>query len=171
MTRHANRGRAWQLLLEHWHDRYRRECRAVIHPTPPEVRLLTEVSAQGTFRACFRGQGPPDYTGTLAPSGRSVSADAKDCAGTRWPLSKLEAHQAKDLEACHLAGGLALVLLRLGRGYRAPCWSLPWETLREWYWRWKEGEAARGQASLGPADCDAIGHRMPEPGDWLGALP
>lgn len=162
---HANRGLEWQEILETWHDRYRRDRRAVIWPTPPRVKVLSRVSATtGQFRACFAGEGPPDYAG-IVDGARPVVFDAKDCAGSRWSLGELQPHQARDLEAAHDRGGLAFVALRFGSG---TAWVLPWSELGPRFWRWKDGQAARGEASIREGE---IGHPMPELGDWLGALP
>lgn len=185
---HANRGIAWQRALEGWHDAYRRgwcpDCGdfwrstcghpspgplAVIHPCPPRVKVLGKVSAQGRFSACFAGDGPPDYAGTIrAFSGRGVSFDAKSCAADRWPLASLELHQARDLEATMLAGGLAFVALLFeadGSG-----WVLPWARLGPAYWAWSGGRSARGEASIARADVGTVGLEIPDRGDWLRAV-
>lgn len=160
---HARRGRAWQGLLEHWHDEYRRDRRAVVWPTSPPVRVLSRVGANGQFRACWAGDGPPDYVGFVA-GGQGVLFDAKDCSLDAWPLRDLERHQARDLEAAHVAGHRAFVALRLG----GEGWVLPWSSLGPRWWAWWEADRVRpGEASLTAADCDQLGHRMREPGDWL----
>jgi hypothetical protein len=183
MTSHANRGVEWQRILEGWHDTYRRDRRAVVWPTPPRVRVLSRVSPAGQFRAAWAAEGPPDYAGVLEPRGRAVVFDAKDCQAERWPLSSLERHQARDLEAVHAAGGFAFVALRfaghLGAGtprrVEGPrgdeAWVLPWATLGPLYWTWYDGDAERGQASISRARVSNLGWRMPEIGDWLGACP
>lgn len=168
MADHANRGVGWERVLDQWHVRYRAERRAVVWRTPPAVRLLSRVSTAGQFRACFRGEGPPDYAGVVAPDGRPVVFDAKDVArAARWPFENLERHQARDLEAVQIAGGLAFVALRI----RGAGWVLPWQRLGPWWWEWheREGRAARGRASIDPTEVD-WSRRMPELGDWLGAL-
>jgi len=172
----ANQGRAWQLLLDLHHDRYRREGRAVIVATPPPVKVLSRLSEGGTFRACFLGLGPPDYAGVVAgfpPSvlgtARAVAFDAKDCSGPRWSYGDLPEHQAQDLDDWERLGGIAFVALRLqGVG-----WVLPWSELGgRWHaWSATEGVARPGTASLAAQDLEGWAHRMPRPGDWIEALP
>jgi recombination protein U len=174
---HANRGIGWQRLLENWHDHYRAARRAVIFPAPPSVRVLGQVSKTGRFQACFQGDGPPDYAGLVAPTGPGADAgfglpvtfDAKDCVGERWSLGDLARHQARDLEAWHLAGGLSFVALRFAGLHQA--YVLPWSWLGPRFWAWTDGQAVRGEASVTVAAAAAHGWRMPELGDWLGALP
>lgn len=160
-------GAAWQRVLEHWHRAYRRDRRAVVVPTNQPVRLIRELG-KGKFEGVWSGKGPVDYVGTLA-GGRALAFDAKSTEGERWALSDLAEHQAKQLEATHIAGGAAfVVLLMQGRA-----WVLPWSELGPVYWRWAEGDAARGEASLTAEDCDEIGQAF-DPrlgGDgWLGVF-
>jgi len=171
----ANRGKAWEAVLDEWNARYRAEGRAVVHRTPPAIRVIG-AKRGGLFRACFAGKGPPDYAGVIAgwePStlgtSRAVCFDAKDCAEPRWPYSKLEPHQAETFDAWVAAGGLAFVALRLrGRG-----WVLSWSLLGPlWHaYTAREGKAKSGEAGIDPLDHEGRALPMPTLGDWLGALP
>jgi penicillin-binding protein-related factor A (putative recombinase) len=166
---HANRGVGWERLIEGWHDTYRRDRQAVVFRTPPPVKLLSKVSGEGQFRACFRSEGPPDYAGVLkrrVPV--AVAFDAKDCETTRWSFGALERHQARDLEGWAGVGGYAFVALR----FAEIGWVLPWSELGPAWWAWheREGRAVKGTAGLDLAGVRAMGLRMPMPGDWLGAL-
>lgn len=144
-------GRSWEIALEAQHDRYRRDRLAVVWKTEPR--------RDRTGR--YVEKAPPDFVGVLA-DGRGVCFDAKDCTRSRWPLSNVKPHQARDLEAVYLAGGVAFVALRMGSvGH-----FLPWGALRESYQAWRLGE---GSASLGPRDIERIGREM-DGADWLGVL-
>ena len=137
------RGRAWEAQLERLHDAYRRDRLAVVLRAHPPVRVHEDRGP--TFVGSWSASGPPDFVGLLA-SGRGLALDAKDCTAARWPLASLERHQARDLEAVHIAGGVAGVALRLaGDGY----W-LDWRDLGPRYWAWLEraGRAEKGTASL-----------------------
>jgi recombination protein U len=168
MSSHANRGVGWERLIEGFHDDYRRNRQAVVFRTPPPVKVIGRVSAEGNFRGCWRSEGPPDYAGVVCPISMAVAFDAKDCEAARWGFGGLERHQARDLEAWSGAGGYAFIALRLG----PTGWVLPWSELGPVWWAWHErtGRAARGDGSLDSAGCVRIGLRMPTPGDWLGAL-
>jgi recombination protein U len=172
---HANRGRDWELLLDFWHDRYRLEGRALIHRTPPPVRVLSRVT-DGIFRGQFLGLGPPDYAGVVAGFGpsrlstaRAVAFDAKDCADVRWKFEHLAEHQARDLEEWSAVGGYAFLALRLqGQG-----WVVPWSWLgpRWWAWATRREQAKPGTASVVAGDFAGQSPRpMERPGDWLSAL-
>ena len=167
---HANRGMPWEAQLQRWHNTYAEGGLAWVVKQGPPMRVLGTL-AKGIVKARKEGDGPPDYGGTLA-GGRSVSFEAKSWSSPSrpWALSQLKDHQAAALEATHRLGGLAFVALQTRRGE----WVLPWTTLRDRYRAWQEarvrGEVERGQASLTPEDCDAIGIRMARPGDWLGAM-
>lgn len=162
----ANRGKGWEASLAYHHDQYRRDVRAVILRANPPVKVLSAVT-RGRFSACWGGDGPPDFMGYLCDSGRAVCFDAKSCAGPRFPLAQIETHQARDLTAFGPMG-LPFIALRMG----ASAWVLPWHNaLDSIWWRWSDGLAERGDASLTAASCDRIGWRMRTPGDWLDAIP
>lgn len=151
----TNRGRAWEARLEVWHDAYRRERRAVVQKNEPKAKNIAG-------RIVYERKGAPDFDGTLA-GGRAVVFDAKDCRASRWSLKGLALHQARDLEAHHLAGAVAFVALRFqGVGY-----VLPWARLGPVYWRWVE---KKGPASLSGDDVRTLGIPM-GPDGWLGVLP
>ena len=161
---HANRGRAWQRKLARIHTGYRRDRRASVHETQPAVKVLGRVGSDGTFRACFGGEGPPDFSGIAARV--SVLFDAKDCTSRKsWPLDDLPEHQAKDLEAHMVNGGRSFVVLRIKQAGLS--WFLPWETLGPFYWRWFDGGGR--PASVNVETADRLGVRIND-GDWLPAL-
>jgi penicillin-binding protein-related factor A (putative recombinase) len=78
-----------------------------------------------------------DYVGQLA-GGRFVAFDAKDCAGKRIELERLQAHQLRFLEIAEALGGLAFVLVRFerARAYAVPAAA----------WRWADEAHRAGHA-------------------------
>lgn len=128
------KGGAWEAQLERLHDRYRRDRLAAIWRVHPPV-IVRAARADRTFVGAWAGDGPPDFSGVLYANGRAILFDAKDCAARRWPLKDLQRHQARDLEAAHIAGGLAFVALRI----RGEAIALPWAELGPVYWSWREG--------------------------------
>lgn len=165
-TPHANRGKAWETLLEYHHTRVQARGLGVVFRTPPPVKLLARLRG-GQWRAVLTQEGPPDYLGLLQGTRGpiSVAMEAKDCAGTRWALKELQPHQAAALQSWTDLGGLGLVLLRhQGRG-----WALPWSKLGPIWTRWRASHVAgvrspRGSASLGAGDLEVLGERW-EVGD------
>lgn len=145
------RGAAWERELAAQHDAYRRDRRAALWQTAPRR------DRHGTYTA----RGPVDFLGVLA-DGRCAAIDAKEHAGKRWPLSALPDHQAADLEAVHLAGGVAGVVLRLD----GVAWWVPWVTLRLPWRAWRVGEVARGGGSVDVAWLTECGARV-SGSDWL----
>jgi hypothetical protein len=179
---HAGRGREWQDLLEALHTTYNRSGRAHVWTNPPPVKMLGQaqvLSYQATrggrlvtvtgraFPAVFDDDGPPDFL--VLAGGVSMLLDAKQCAADRWPLDKLEIHQAEAFDRHVRAGGWAAVLLRLEhRPY-----LLPWlrreeeDDLRARWWAHHKGKAERGWAALGHEQCRVIGVALRSV-DWLG---
>ena len=168
MASRANRGVAFERLLETWHARYRaaNPSRAIITRCEPPVKQLSERSAAGTFLATYTARGPVDFIGFLpGPAPVGVAFDAKSTQAARWQFSLLERHQAQHLEAVHIAGHLAFIALDLdGRTF-----VLPWERLRDRWWNWALNQAVtkRGEAGVSLADARTWGRETPSPGDWL----
>ena len=159
----GNRGKAWETQLCVWHDAYRRDGRAYVVKTNPSVKILSAMGRDGTFRGAFGKAGPPDFIGTV--KGRTVVFDAKDTTKSRWPLSDLQRHQASDLEANHLNGGLSFVALR----HQMVPYVVPWGPLGGRWLRWNQGHAKRGEASLDRAWLDEVATRMVSDG-WLSVV-
>lgn len=163
----ANRGKALEDVLDDLHALYAQRREACIDRTPHPMRKVG-VQRPGVFLAVDEGKGPQDYRGSVAPTGRSVVFDAKDCSADRWKLAKLEDHQAERLALAHRTGAFAFVLLRLhGR-----LWVLPWPALRERRQAWLDSRAARGgraasgTASISAESLPALGH-LCGVGGWL----
>lgn len=158
----ANMGRAWEAQLIVWHRAYADAGHAFVVQAPPAVKVISK-PVNGRFTACWTKDGPPDFAGSAF--GRGIVFDAKDCAGSRWPLSDLAPHQARDLNTAQKAGAIAFVALRLeGQG-----WVVPWSVLGPRWIRWGKNQAARGEASLGVAELRQIALPMDGEG-WLSAV-
>lgn len=172
---HANRGVPWQRTLALANDRYRRAGLAVVFQTQAPIRMIGNPDRTGRFTATFAGDGPPDFVGEIAPSGRGVCFDAKECAGLTWGFAELPRHQARDLEGVHLQGGISFVALLFAAARERPAeaYVVPWHWLGPRWWAWHEGKgegrAAKGTASLSleQARAGEAAARMLEPGDWL----
>ena len=157
----ANRGRPLELRLELMHRAYRARGVGEVFTTPPPVRIVSSVKG-GRFSAVYTSKGPPDFAGILS-GGRGVLIEAKTSRASRWPLARLEAHQAGALDRCATLGGVALVVLDHPSGI----YALDWRTLGP---RWRQrASGIRGEASLGAADLVEVGRRLVGV-DWLSGL-
>lgn len=134
----------------------------MIWRTPNEALPIGRTSPNGQFLARWGPPGPPDFTGVL-PGGRAVTFDAKESnLRPSWSFSLLQRHQAMDLEAWHLAGGLAFLALRTTQG---PFVAL-WEVFGPRWWAWNDGEKV--EASV---DRSSPLVRPFEGADWLSVIP
>lgn len=102
---HANRGRAFESMLERTHDFYGRQRIGKVEKIPNAwaycneaeyFRLPDDMKAvTGTGRLMKRIKTSCDYLGTV--SGRGVAFDAKEFAGSSIPFSQFTAHQVRRL--------------------------------------------------------------------------
>ncbi len=156
---HADRGKAWEAMLDAQHRRYAADRWIVWRQHPPPV-----ITGEGGREARIIGPARPDYL--LCRDGVTVIVDAKSHAGPRWPLSEVSDHLAADLDSAQRAGVVAGIVLELDDAG----WWLPWTELAPRWHRWAlataRGETERGSASLSVADLQAVGEAVIG-ADWL----
>ena len=154
---YANRGLSLERALERQHEEYREQGKALItRQYDPSVVVKFPL-------ARIIGRAVVDYVGVLA-DGRCVAFDAKDCAGKRLELSRLQPHQAAYLAGVQCMGGLAGVLTRFEH---ARVYWVPYEL-----WEAQRGlRAAReGNARKSIAEKD-LGEELRVQGyDWMGVV-
>ena len=118
---HGDRGMALEKALKDIHADYARLGLAQVD----KFDAATKIVGDGKW-ARVMGRGKVDFIGLLR-GGQFVAFDAKDCAGRRIPLERLEDCQLDYLENVHALGGIAFVLVRFEyrRAYRVPAdaWS------------------------------------------------
>lgn len=119
---HANRGMGFERDLNAMHAEYERTKRAQMH----KQFLPTQPVRDGRWARVI-GRSTVDYVGQLA-GGRFVAFDAKDCAGKRIDLERLQIHQLAFLTLTDALGGLSFVLTRFER---ARVYIVP---IRAWRW-------------------------------------
>ena len=163
---HANRGRAFEHLLDAFHARYVAQRRACVVRTPPPMRILRSVKP-GQFVAVYEAEGPPDYIAHA--SGVGFMLEAKHSASRRWAFSKLHAHQARRLDEWEREGGFGAVLLHFASSRES--FVLPWSTLASRWHSWNVQHAsgrraASGRASLTRDDANSLGALFSRDG-WL----
>lgn len=129
---HANRGMAFEAALNWQHAQYEAQKVAQVHK-----EYLPTLPVKDAKWAKVVGKSTVDYVGQLA-GGRFVAFDAKDCAGKRIELDRLQEHQLRFLTLADALGGLAFVLVRFERqrAYAVPALA----------WKWAEEAHRAGHA-------------------------
>lgn len=129
----ANRGKEWERLVEDQHAAYARQRRASWVRNEPHRGRQWE-DAPAIEEMLRRGRGAPDYT-VRARRDCVFLLDAKDHAGSRWPLSQVKPWLAARLDDwCSVDGGQAFVLLRQRVQPVPRVWLIPWAVLSaEWH--------------------------------------
>lgn len=170
----ANRGVALESALDTMHRIYERQGLASVIDIPTRLRVIGRGTRPGSLLVVPDHSGDPDYH--VQAGGVSYLFDAKSCDQPRWPLDKLTDDQAARFDRHSKHGGRCFVLLSLD----AERWVLPWHRFagtesglcdrwsRAWAIRAGHGAKPRGWASVGPAECCAIGSRV-RAFDWLNA--
>lgn len=145
---HANRGLALETALSWQHAQYaQRGVARMDKAHVPSVLVKDGRWAKVIGRAIV------DYTGLMC-GGLHVAFDAKDCAGKRIELSRLQTHQLEYLEDVAKLGGCAFILARFERRdmYAIPvvAWRLAIEARRMGHPVESEGLGweATGKASI-----------------------
>lgn len=121
---HANRGMAFEAALNWQHAQYEAQKVAQVHK-----EYLPTLPVKDAKWAKVVGKSTVDYVGQLS-GGRFVAFDAKDCAGKRVDLERLQPHQLRYLEIAEALGGLGFVLVRFER---ARVYVIPVKA-----WKWAE---------------------------------
>ena len=118
----------------------------------------------GRLHAAARlGAAASDFSG-LTVDGRTVLVEAKEVTSKpRFPLSMIEPHQARALREVGAAGGVAVLVVRVG----AVTWALSGAALHGAMVAWVGG----GAASLSVADLDRGGARLDGVAWWGVELP
>ena len=110
-------GAELELDLAAMHDDYRARELADIEPIPTPVTVLGRTAKDDRGRTCFRAAWAArvsvDFAGFLT-DGRPVRIEAKASDGDALRLDRVHARQREALERCERAGGLALLIVRLG---------------------------------------------------------
>lgn len=119
---HANRGMAFEAALNWQHAQYEAQKVAQVHK-----EYLPTCPVRDARWAKVIGKATVDYVGQLS-GGKFVAFDAKDCAGKRIELERLQEHQLRFLTIAEALGGLAFVLVRFerARAYVVPALAWKW---------------------------------------------
>ena len=149
---HANRGMGFEEQLKWQHAVYEKRGIAKM-----DKQYVPSLLVKDGKWAKVIGKSTVDFSGELR-GGRHVAFDAKDCAGRRIDLDRLQTHQLQHLEGIAALGGLAFVLVRFERRevYMIPVTAWRWaiEAHRAGHEVYVEalGWTATGKASINIKD-------------------
>ncbi|MFD2330640.1 Holliday junction resolvase RecU [Cohnella sp. GCM10020058] len=163
---HANRGAAFEAMINHCNMRYENAGIALINKRPTPVKIL---SARGNrVTACLQQASTVDYDGFYRQ--RGIAFEAKSIAeGARFPLDKLQQHQFDYLSKAHYIGNVPSFLLVEYAEHRA-VFLLPFVKLEM---IWKAQSSVRGSRSIHIADMERHGFEVTPgrvPLDYLAAV-
>lgn len=147
---HANRGKHLERLIDITNRQYRHAGRATVHKIPTPVQIT---SRNGRYVSGKLGSGElVDYIGMS--NGRAIAFDAKQTAGTSFPLGNIQPHQFDFLERWHDHDGIAFLIVHFSK--KDEYYYLSFEHLE----RWKEHMDGGGRKSIPYAffqsDCERI---------------
>lgn len=157
----ANTGKPLEDLLDRTHERYKAAGHYTARQGPPMTAVRR--GRETLFRPV--GEGPPDFQ--VSAAGWDFLFEAKSEKKKRWQFDCLEEHQAVSLDRWQAQGGTHVsgVVLSLN-GRVDPCYWLPWLAVGPRWWRWRNKQAAHGEAGVDETDCRLIGAEV-HGGDWL----
>ncbi len=148
----ANRGRILEDLLKWTNERYRARDLAVVHKVPTAFIPIRssrtdEHGRRPIVTAKVEERAAVDFLGVAGWC--ALAFDAKETHESRWPLARLEEHQAKFLADWHAQGGLAFILVAFAP--RGGTYLVPWQELAARRAAWKErcGPASITEDELG----------------------
>lgn len=113
---HANRGMEFEAALNHIHEIYLAQGKALIAKNYVRATIIGDGKL-----ARVDGTAIVDYSG-LIRGGRFIAFDAKDNAGPSIRLDRLQPHQAEYLWKATQLGGFGFVLARFNR---FECYAIP----------------------------------------------
>lgn len=155
---YANRGLSLERALERQHEEYRAQGKGLItRQYDPSVVVKFPL-------ARVIGRAAVDYVGVLS-DGRCVAFDAKDCAGKRLELNRLQPHQAAYLSDVQCLGGLAGLVVRFER---ARVYWVPYDLWAAQMGLCAGREGIKGRKSIAEKD---LGEELRVDGyDWMGVV-
>jgi len=147
MKSHANRGKLFERHIESlFYGCAKLGKHMMLIRTPPEMKILRSVNG-GQFLCTFSGKGPPDYVVNLG--GKAYIADAKETKDAKLPYKNIKEHQARAFDEWDRVCGEPRSFLFIR--FKAPFmdYIVPWASIKDGYWFWKEKNAKGLKARKG----------------------
>ncbi|MBD7967727.1 Holliday junction resolvase RecU [Paenibacillus gallinarum] len=148
----ANRGMAFERLLDYSNQMYESKGIAVINKRPTPVKVIRKTYGKVT-EGYFEKSSTVDYDGVY--EGRAVMFEAKSTnEKLRFDLSNLHSHQYDYLKKCHQAGGIAFLMVDFRQ--QRKIYLLPFLTLKSYVESSKKG----GRKSIRIEDFDVHAYEV-----------
>lgn len=161
---YANRGMAFEQLLDFTNRMYEQQGIAIITKRPTPVKILGR-NRNGMIHGYLEKPSTVDYDGTF--QGRSIVFEAKSTRElTRFPLDNIHDHQVEYLAKVDKLGGISFLLVEFAS--HRTIYLVPYQSL-EYYWKRKQ-RGGRGTQSISLEDFEVHMHQVPTgkvPVDYL----
>ena len=163
---YSNRGMAFENLLNHSNDTYRRKDIAIVNKRPTPIRVIQQAGSK--IVGFFERPSTVDYDGTY--KGRPIVFEAKATRElARFPLSNIEEHQVKYLQDQARHGAIAFLLIVFEK-INQNTYLVPVSVLTHY---WDRRSNKHGTASIPLNEIEVYGYRVDAgrvPVDYLKAV-
>lgn len=163
---YANRGMAFESMLDFTNEIYDRNGRAVINKRPTPVKV-TRSSGFKVLAGFFEKPSTVDYDGVS--KGKAIAFEAKSVKSlTRFDINNMEKHQYEYLEKYHRQNGVAFLLVHFTKLRKT--YLLQFETLRSY---WLHSKEPNGRKSIPIDDFEMHAYEVPTttvPVDYLSVV-
>lgn len=134
-TSYANRGQAFEHLIEATNKQYHRKGRATIQKVPVPWKVFYDRKTKRS-RAIPEKKSTVDFIGIA--NGRAIAFDAKSTRErTRFPLANIEDHQFQFLKSWKDNGGISFILVEFAK--KQEVYILTINQLEKWFLAAKNG--------------------------------
>ena len=145
---HANRGMAFEGLIDYSNRMYEQKEIAIIGKAPTPIKVL-RTNGNKIVNAVYDTKSIVDYQGTY--QGKSIVFEAKSTKElTRFDLKNIHDHQVDYLEKCHRHGAISFLLVEFAK--HKTVYLMPYQTFRH-FWSIKQ-KGGRGTQSISLEDFD-----------------
>lgn len=154
-TPYANRGMAFEQLLDFTNRMYEQQGIALITKRPTPVKILG-TNRNGMIHGYLEKPSTVDYDGTY--QGRSIVFEAKSTKElSRFDLKNIHDHQVEYLAKVDKLGGISFLLVEFAA--HQTTYLLPFKTLAGYWMRKQRG--GRGTKSIPLEDFEVHAHQVP----------
>lgn len=159
---YANRGMAFEQLIDYTNQMYERKGIALINKRPTPVKILGH-NGHGGINGFVEKPSTVDYDGVYR--GRSIAFEAKSTKEmSRFDLKNVQDHQLKYLDKVHRHGGIAFLLVEFIK--QQSVYLMSFETLESYWHKAQQG----GRKSIRIEDFDIYAYKVEQgrvPLDYL----